>query len=646
MPQHLTAIAAKYGNQVILRQPVHMLCRQHSHMLGLPAIAARLACAALLFLLAFAPPASAQGSEADPSATVPKAMHGIALHGEPKQPAGFSHFSYAEPDAPKGGRLVLGAYGSFDSLNPLIVRGVPAVGIRDFTIESLMARGLDEPFTLYGLIAETVEMPEDRSSITFHLNPKARFSDGTPITADDIIFSYEILMEKGRPNYRTYFEKVTKAERLGDHGVRFTFDDSGDREIPFILGLMPVLPKHAIDRATFDHTSLTPPIGSGPYRIGRVDAGRALTYVRDPNYWGRDLPVNRGRFNFDEIRFDYFRDGSVLFDAFKSGQTDRWPEDDPRRWANGYEFPAARDGRVIKGQFEIGLPAGMTALVFNTRRPVFADPKVREALILLFDFEWINRTLYSGLYSRTQSYFERSTLASTGVPADERERELLAPYPDAVKPDIMAGTYRFPTTDGSGRSRDNQERAFHLLQQAGYELRGGKLVHAKTGRQLSFEILAASTTQEGLLLSFVRDVERLGIDARVRVVDSAQYQQRLTNYDYDMMQNTWISSLSPGNEQLFRWSANAAKTPGTFNFAGVENEAVDAMIGAMLAAKDEQNFVSAVRALDRVLLSGDYVIPLFYIPKQWVAYWTRLKHPEKTPLFGSNVDTWWTADKP
>ena len=536
------------------------------------------------------------------------------------------------------------SFGSFDSLNPLIVKGEPAAGIRDFVIESLMARGLDEPFTLYGLIAETVEMPEDRSSITFNLNPKARFSDGTPITADDVLFSFDLLKEKGRPNHRTYFSKVAKAERLSDHAVRFTFDASGDREMPLILGLLPVLPRHLIDPKTFDETSLEAPIGSGPYRVAKVDAGRSITYERDPNYWGKDLPVNRGRFNFEEIRFDYFREGSVQFEAFKTGQADLWPEEDPRRWANGYDFPAVTDGRIVKRDFDIGLPAGMTALVFNTRRQVFADPRVREALIYLFDFEWINRTLYAGLYSRTQSYFERSILASAGRPADARERELLAPYATYVKPAIMAGTYRFPTTNGTGRDRENQRAAFRLLKEAGYELNGDQLVSKATGRQLTFEILAASTAQEGLLLSFARDVERLGLKVAVRVVDSAQYQARLTSYDYDMIQNTWTSSLSPGNEQLFRWSTAAAKTPGTYNYAGVENPAADAMIQALLEAKGEEDFVSAVRALDRVLLSGDYVIPLFYTPKQWLAYWTRLQHPETTPLFGYNVDSWWSAD--
>jgi peptide/nickel transport system substrate-binding protein len=586
--------------------------------------------AAALFLIA------ATALQAEPA-------HGIALYGTPKEPPGFTHFPYVNADAPKGGRLTMSAFGSFDSANPLIVRGVAANGIRDFVIESLMARGLDEPFTLYGLIAETVEVPEDRSSITFHLNPKARFSDGKPITADDVLFSFNLLKDKGRPNHRTYFAKVAKAERLSDRDVRFTFESAGDREIPLILGLLPVLPKHLINSDTYEDTSLEAPIGSGPYRVGKIDPGRSITFERDRNYWGKDLPVNRGRFNFDQIRFDYFREGSVMFEAFKTGQVDLWAEDDPPRWANGYDFPAVKDGRVVKRAFDIGLPAGMTALVFNTRRKVFADARVREALIYLFDFEWINRTLYAGLYSRTQSYFERSILASAGLPADARERDLLSPYPSAVKSAIMDGTYRFPTTDGSGRNRQNQEQAFRLLKEAGYTLKDGKLVGAD-GNQLSFEILAASTSQEALLLSFARDVERLGIEVKLRVVDGAQYQARLTNYDYDMIQNTWPSSLSPGNEQLFRWSTAAATTPGTYNFAGVENPAADAMIGAMLSTATEDSFVSSVRALDRVLLSGDYVIPLFYTPKQWVAYWTRLKQPDTTPLFGYNVESWWSAE--
>jgi len=566
----------------------------------------------------------------------------VAIRGAPALSEGFSAFPYVNPAAPKGGQLRLGAQGSFETLNPLIVAGVPASGVREFTVESLMARSLDEPFTLYGLLAKTIDIADDRKSVTFELNPAAKFSDGQPVTQDDVIASFELLKTKGRPNHRTYFAKVPKAEKIGEHGVRFTFEDGDDRELPLILGLMPVIEAHAMTPEQFTSSSMTPLVGSGPYKVSRVDPGRSLTYTRDPNYWGKDLAVNRGRFNFDEVRFDYFRDASVMLEAFRSGALDLRLEEDPGRWADAYNIPAVRDGRIIKAEFPIGLPSGMTALVFNTRRAIFADPRVRRALMTLFDAEWINRTLYNGLFKRTTSYFERSYLASTGHPADADERQLLAPFPNAVRPSILDGTYKFPTTDGSGRNRANQKIAFKLLADAGMVLKGGRLVNATTGKPLAFEILANSNAQEALLLSYARSLEPLGISVRIRVVDSAQYQERLSTFDYDMIQNTWPASLSPGNEQLFRWSAKTANAQGSFNFAGVKNPAADAMIDAMLAADTEPKFISAVRALDRVLLSGDYVVPLFYTPNQWVAYWARLRHPDKTPLFGYAVDTWWS----
>lgn len=565
------------------------------------------------------------------------------MHGTPREPADFTHFSYVSPDAPKGGRLVLGATGAFDSLNPLIVKGTPANGLRDFVIESLLTRGLDEPFTLYGLLAQSIEMPDDRSSVTFHLNPAARFSDGEPVTADDVIFSLELLREKGRPNHRTYYKKVVAVERLSERSVRLVLDASGDREMPLILGLMPILPRHKIDPATFEQTTFTVPIGSGPYRIARVDAGRSIHYERDPNYWGRDLPVNRGRFNFAEVRYEYFRDGAALFEAFKNGDIAFRTEEDPARWAEGYNIPAVKDGRIIREELATGLPAGMTGLVFNTRRDVFADQRVRRALIYLFDFEWINRNLFHGLFARTESYFARSTLAATGRAADARERHLLAPFPDAVRSEILEGRFQFPKSDGSGQNRANWREALRLLGEAGYKLDGERLVHAETGRQLSLEILAGSSGQERMLAAFAADLGRLGIAARIRIVDSAQYQARLKTYDFDMIQMTWPSSLSPGNEQLFRWSSSAATTDGTFNYAGVRSPAADAMIQAMLSAISSDDFVSAVRALDRVLLSGDYVIPLFHLERQWIARWRHLARPATTPLFGYSLDTWWSA---
>jgi len=594
-----------------------------------PVLRMMIAALAVLLLSALHPPATAAPA------------HAIAMHGEPDLPADFQHFPYVSPEAPKSGRVTLGSSGSFDNLNPMIVRGEPVQGIREFVVESLMARSQDEPFTLYGLIAQTIDVPDDRSQATFALDKRAKFSDGTPITAADVLFSFEILRDKGRPNYRTYYKKVAKAEALSEHEVRFVFTDAEDRELPLILGLMPVLPKHAFDPEKFEETTLTPIIGSGPYRIAAVNAGRSITYRLNPDYWGKDLPVNRGRFNFEEIRFEYFREGSTQFEAFKTGTIDLRNEDDPAMWAKGYDFPAARDGRVNREQIAIGLPAGMTGLVFNTRRPVFADERVRQALIHLFNFEWVNKSFFHGLYKRSQSYFERSMLASVGKPADEHERTLLAPFPDAVLPDIMDGTWRVPESDGTPHNRANARKAFEMLEAAGYSLTGGRMVD-KTGRQLSFEILASTTAQERLLGAFVGDLARLGIKARIRVVDSAQYQSRLKDYDFDMIQFTWPSSLSPGNEQLFRWSSRVAEQPGSYNYAGVENPAVDAMISALLAAKDDDEFVSSVRALDRVLLSGHYVIPLFYPPAQWVASWNRLTHPGRMPLFGFNLDTWWT----
>ncbi len=569
------------------------------------------------------------------------ASHAIAMHGDPRYAAGFKHFDYTNPDAPKGGEIVFGVLGSYDSLNPLIVRGVSAAGIRGYVFESLMARSMDEPFSLYGLLAESVETPDDRSSVTFTLNPDAKFSDGRPVTIDDVVFSHSLLRDRGRPNHRTYYAKVSKVERPGPRSVKFVFDADGDREMPLIMGLMPILPSHVFDAETFEQTNLRPPIGSGPYIVANIDPGSGITYRRNPDYWGRQLAVNRGRFNFDRIRYDYFRDSNSLFEAFKKGLVHVRSEDDPGRWALSYDFPARKDGRVLTQEFPIGVPSGMSALVFNTRKQIFSDIHVRKALILMLDFDWLNRNLYHGLYSRTQSFFDRSELSSHDRPADARERKLLRIYEAEIEPDILDGRYSLPVTDGSGRNRVNRRKALELLKQAGYGLRDNKLVDLATGKPFEFEILAATKGQERLLLSYARALKALGIEARIRQVDSAQYQRRRQTYDFDMIQAFWYASLSPGNEQNFRWRSSSADMEGTFNFAGVESPVVDAMIEALLAAKSRLNFVSAVRALDRGLLSGHYVIPLFHLPKQWVAYWQQFEHPKKTSLYGFQVNTWW-----
>jgi peptide/nickel transport system substrate-binding protein len=565
----------------------------------------------------------------------------IAMHGEPALPANFAAFPYVNPDAPKGGRLVQGVLGTFDSLNPLIVKGLAPPDIRGYVIEGLMARGYDEPFTLYGLLAESVETDAARSFVTFALNPRAEFSDGRPVTADDVLFSWQLLRDRGRPNHRTYYSKVAKAEKLDDRKVRFTFDGGGDRELPLILGLMPVLPRHAVNPETFEDTTFAPPVGSGPYTVDIVDPGKSVTLKRNPNYWGRDLPVGRGLWNFDEVRLDFYRDGNSHFEAFKKGLYDVRAENDPGRWEEAYDFPAVRDGRVIKEGFANGLPKGMSGLVFNTRRPVFADIRVRQALMLLFDFEWVNKNFFFDRFARTKSYFDGSELSSHGIAADARERALLAPFPDAVRSDILDGAWSPPVSDGSGRDRANLRAALQLFAEAGYELAGTQLRTRDTKKPFAFEILVTTKDNERLALNYAEHLKRAGIAANVRLVDAVQYDRRRLTFDFDMIQNRWDQSLSPGNEQLFYWSTASAAEEGTRNYMGAKNPAIDAMIAALLRAESRADFVSAVRALDRVLLSSFYVIPLYHAPEQWVARWAAIRHPDKTPLSGYLPEAWW-----
>jgi peptide/nickel transport system substrate-binding protein len=565
----------------------------------------------------------------------------IAMHDQPAMPANFAAFPYVNPGAPKGGRLTQGVLGTFDSLNPLVVKGLAPPDIRGYVIEGLMARGYDEPFTLYGLLAESVETDAARSFVTFALNPRAEFSDGRPVTADDVLFSWQLLRDRGRPNHRTYYSKVAKAEKLDERKVRFTFDAGGDREMPLILGLMPVLPRHAVNPETFEDTTFAPPVGSGPYVVDAVDPGKSITLKRNPNYWGRYLPVSRGLWNFDEVRLDFYRDGNSHFEAFKKGLYDVRAENDPGRWEEAYDFPAVRDGRVIKEGFANGLPKGMAGLVFNTRRPVFEDIRVRQALLLLFDFEWVNKNFFFNRFARTNSYFDGSELSSHGVAADARERVLLAPFPDAVRSDILAGTWSPPVSDGSGRDRANLRAALQLFNEAGYELAGTQLRARDTKKPFTFEILVTTKDNERLALNYAEHLKRAGIAANVRLVDAVQYDRRRLTFDFDMIQNRWDQSLSPGNEQLFYWSTASAAEEGTRNYMGAKNPAIDAMIAALLRAESRVDFVSAVRALDRVLLSGFYVIPLYHAPEQWVARWSAIRHPDKTPLSGYLPEAWW-----
>src|SRR6202166_10460 len=516
-------------------------------------------------------------------AALAEPTHAIAMHGKPAMADGFIALPYANPDAPKGGRLVEGVLGTFDSLNPMIVQGLAVQSIRGYVVESLMARSYDEPFTLYGLLARTIETDDARSFVTFALDPKALFSDGAPVTAEDVAFSWQLLRDHGRPNYRTYYAKVAKAEILDPRTVRFDFAEAGDRELPLIIALMPVLPKHAVDAATFESSTLAKPIGSGPYVVADIDAGKRVTFKRDPNYWGRDLPINRGLWNFDELRFDFYRDGNAYFEAFKAGLYDVRSETDPGRWQTGYDFPAVRDGRVVKDLFPSGLPKFASDFVFNTRRPIFADIRVREAIALLFDFRWVNRDLFYNLYQRSSSYFDDSELSAYRRPADDRERALLAPFPDAVRPDVLDGTWSLSDGDGSGRDREALRQALALFRAAGYALDGTVLRDRATHRAFSFEIMVTSKDEERLALTFSSQLARAGIDAKVRQVDAVQYDQRRSTYDFDMIEYRWEQSLSPGNEQTFYWGSAAASQDGTRNYMGVHSPAVDAMIAAMLS---------------------------------------------------------------
>jgi peptide/nickel transport system substrate-binding protein len=574
-----------------------------------------------------------------------EAMHAIAMHGAPAMPGDFTVMPYANADAPKGGRLVQGVLGTFDSLNPFIVKGLPAQSLRGYVIESLMARGYDEPFSLYGLLARTIETDDARSYVTFSLDPAARFSDGTPVTAADVIFSWQILRDHARPNYRTYYSKVARAEALDDRTVRFDLSGADDRELPLILGLMPVLPEHAIDAGAFENTTLAKPVGSGPYTVVGIDPGKSVTLKRNPNYWGRDLPINRGLWNFDELRFDYYRDANAYFEAFKSGLYDVRSESDPSRWQTAYDIPAVRDGRIVKEAFATGLPKVSSNFVFNTRRAIFSDLRVRQAITLLFDAEWINHNFFFDLYRRSASYFDGSELSAYHRPADERERALLAPFPDAVQAAVLDGTWSPPVSDGSGRDRKTLREALRLLGAAGYELKGTTLRERASGRPFRFELMVTNRDDERLALAFANSLARAGIEAQVRLVDAVQFDQRRQSFDFDMMPYRWEQSLSPGNEQSFYWGSAAADAQGSRNYMGVRSPAIDAMIGAMLSARERTDFVAAVRALDRLLISGCYVVPLFYLPEQWVARWASIAHPARTSLFGYLPETWWQQPK-
>lgn len=585
------------------------------------------------------------------------AAHAIAMNGMPKYGPAYDHFDYVNPKAPKGGSIKLGVVGTFDSLNPFIVRGtIPqAPGFSLFSsgalYETLLARSWDEPFSLYGLIAQSLDVPEDRSSITFTLNPKAHWNDGKPITVEDVLFSFQTLRDQGRPNHRTYYKKVEKAEKLDSQRVRFSFkretNGSWDREMPLIMGLMPILPAHEWQGRDFNQTTLRPPVASGPYKIAKVDPGRSVTFARDPNYWGKDLPTAQGMYNFDEVVLEYYRDDNVALQAFKAGQFDLRREPDPRKWSSAYEGPAVADGRITLARFLHQRPEAITGFIFNTRHPLFQDPKLREALSLAFDFGWINKTLFRNLYKRSESFYPNSELAGgRGLPLGE-EKGILEKYRDQLPREIFTQSVVPPETDGSPEDRRQQLlRASTILKKAGYVLRDERLFTAK-GEPVLFEIMLSDPTEEKIALEWSRNLQRLGVEVRVRTVDSAQYQARLNGFDYDVTTGRWFNSLSPGNEQMFFWGCAAAKQNGSRNYPGICDPVVDALASAIPAARTREALVATARALDRVLMAGHYVVPFYHLGADLIAYWSaRLDHPAATPLYGPIIENWWSVALP
>ena len=565
----------------------------------------------------------------------------LAAHGEPALTPDFGHLPYANPDAPKGGRLRLAFIGAFDSLNPYNVKALStAQGLVGNVYQSLMFRSSDEPFTLYGLIAASIETDEARDWVVFHLDPRAQFSDGSPITAADVAFTFTLLREKGRPQQRAAYSLVKAIETPDDLTVRYDLSGADDRELPLTLAMMPVLSRTHVDAAHFDDQTLQIPVASGPYVVAEVQPGQRLLLKRNPNYWGRDLPVARGRYNFDEIQIEYYRDAASMFEAFKAGLYDFRVETDPNLWLSAYNFPALVAGRFVKQSLPIGIPRGMEGFAFNTRRRIFSDVRVREALSTMFDFEWINSAFFGGAYRRSKSFFEESELSSYGRPASDRERALLAQFPGTVRSDVMEGRWSPPVSNGSGRDRDLARKALGELADAGYALKARSLVDAH-GQSLAFEILVKSREEERLALAYSRDLARIGVSAGVRFVDEVQFQRRRTTFNFDMMIGSWLASPSPGAEERGRWGSVSADMQGAYNICGVASPAIDAMITAMLAASDHDDFVAAVRALDRLLISGFYIVPLYYSPEQWIAYSASLGRPEKTPLFGVALDSWW-----
>jgi microcin C transport system substrate-binding protein len=599
-----------------------------------------MSCLRLFFLLSallFIPgPGTLPCAASEPDTIV---SHAIAMNGVPRYGPGFAHFDYVNPDAPKGGELRASAIGTFDSFNPFISKGVAATGM-GLVYDTLTVASDDEPFTQYGLVAETIEYPRDRSWVVFHINPEARFQDGTPITAKDVVFSFDVLTDKANPLYRRYYANVTGAEAVDRLSVKFSFDGTHNQELPLIVGQLPVIPAHAWKDRDFFRTSLDIPVGSGPYRVAGFQAGRSVTYERVSDYWAADLPVCRGRYNFDRIRYDYYRDSTIALESFKAGNYDFRLETSAKDWATMYTGPAFSSGEIVKEEIKNELPQGMQCFAFNTRNPLFSDPRVRLALSQAFDFEWSNTNLFYGQYSRSKSYFSNSELASSGLPSPE-ELEVLEPFRDQLPPEVFTTPYEPPTTEGGHGIRRNLRRAMRLLKEAGWVVRDKKLVNAATNEPFTFEILLNSPAFERVALPFTRNLARLGIEASVRLVDTTQYVNRVRDFDFDMIVAVFGQSLSPGNEQRYFWHSSAADMPGSRNYMGIKNPVIDALVDQVITAPTRHDLVVRTRALDRVLLWGHYVIPHWHLKTFRVAYRNIFDRPAVQPRYDLGLFNWW-----
>lgn len=598
-------------------------------------------------------PATAQDAAKPPdTAKVAHRHHALSLVGEPKMPADFKHFDWANPDAPKGGRLRNWEMGTFDSLNRFSIKGQSADGL-GLIYDSLMSTSADEPSTEYALIATWASYPDDYSSVTFGLRPEARWHDGKPITPEDVIFSLNA-MKAAHPQYAFYYKNVVGAEKTGEHEVTFRFDITGNRELPHIVGQLEILPKHFWEATGADgekrditKSTLEVPLGSGPYKIKSVDAGRRIVYERVADYWAKDLPVQKGLWNFDELSYAYYRDVTPAFEAFKSGDIDIWNESSANRWATQYGFDAVKNGHVKKEQLKHARVAGMQAFVLNTRRAQFADARVRNAFNLAFDFATLNKTLFYGQYIRTDSFFANSELAATGLPQD-REKEILeavaAKHP--LPKEVFTAPWKNPDATNSGDHRTNMREAIKLLGEAGWTIKQGRLANAQ-GEPLKAEFLLVNPDFERIVLPYIEDLKKIGVDASARIVDTSQYKRRLDSFDFDIVIGSFSQSHSPGNEQREFWGSEAAKREGSRNVVGIANPAVDMLIDRIILAKDRAELVAATRALDRVLLWNHYVVPQWYYPYDRIASWNRYGRPEKQPSQspGTVVPWWYDAQK-